>query len=104
MIARVLEEEGYNVLQACDGLAALDVFSAGADVQLVVTDIVMPRMDGIELATALAAAANPVPILFTSGFSQSPSELPGPLLQKPFRSDTLIAEVQRLLQPPHRHG
>jgi CheY-like chemotaxis protein len=102
MMARVLMQEGYDVLQASDGLAALKLLSSGADVQLVVTDIVMPRMDGLELAAALAAASNPIPILFTSGFSKPPSEVPGPLLKKPFGSEILSAEVRRLLASQHR--
>jgi CheY-like chemotaxis protein len=99
MVARTLAAAGFKVLQASDGRAALELFSNGAKIQVVVTDVVMPSMDGVELAAALAAASIPVPILFMSGYTRDYSRLPGPLLKKPFKVETLIAEVRRLLAP-----
>jgi CheY-like chemotaxis protein len=99
LLTRILTEEGYPVLQAGDGVEALELISAGTSIQLVITDIVMPKMDGCELEAALRAATRPVPVLFMSGFGQSHLELPGPLLQKPFTGERLMAEVRRLLPP-----
>jgi CheY-like chemotaxis protein len=101
MMTRILTDAGFEVLQASDGQAALELFSNRTNIQLVVTDIIMPRMDGLELATALATASSPVPVLFTSGYGQHYTELPGPILRKPFKSEALVAEVRRLLAPPH---
>jgi len=99
MMARTLTDAGFDVLQASDGRAALQVFSSGAKIQLVVTDVVMPSMDGPEFARALAAASIQVPILFVSGYTRDYAGLPGPLLKKPFKADVLITEVRRLLAP-----
>jgi two-component system cell cycle sensor histidine kinase/response regulator CckA len=98
-MARALSAKGYRVLEAADGLEALEVLAAEPGIQAVVTDIVMPRMNGVELAERMAASAR-ARLLFISAFSQDFPELPGPLLEKPFSQDALIAEVERLLEVP----
>jgi two-component system, cell cycle sensor histidine kinase and response regulator CckA len=96
MVVRILEAEGYQVLEAADGVQALELL-AGAEVHLIVTDIVMPRMGGFQLAARLAASPDPPILLFISGYGRSETEVPGPLLEKPFTPSTLSAEVRRLL-------
>jgi CheY-like chemotaxis protein len=96
IMARALDEAGYIVLQATDGPEALDVLAVGPQIQLLITDIAMPRMNGVQLASHFMAASH-VPVLFISGNPHEPAELPGPILQKPFTPEILVATVKRLL-------
>jgi CheY-like chemotaxis protein len=83
-------------LEASDGIEALEQLAAEPDIELVVTDIVMPRMNGVELAQQLVASAR-TRLLFVSAFGEEYTELPASLLEKPFSQAALIAEVDRLL-------
>jgi CheY-like chemotaxis protein len=97
MIVRGLVEEGYRVVEAGDGVQALALFDGGRSLDLVITDIAMPNMGGLQLAQRLTLIA-PAPLfLFISGYDQNPAEVPGTLLAKPFAPETLLAEVRRLL-------
>lgn len=101
-MARVLEGEGYAVIEAEDGLEALSLLSRkdpGIVVDLVITDVRMPRMGGRALAANLAQDRMSPPVLFVSG-SHMPSDLSGPLLRKPFMPDDLSAWARELLQVP----
>jgi CheY-like chemotaxis protein len=75
-------------------------------VDLVVTDIRMPVMDGWELAAHLRSMTPSPPILFISGYDAhvGPQNLPGPVLAKPFRPDQLAASVRRLLEGTQPHS
>ena len=95
LMVRALADQGYRVLEAGNGEEALEVFAKDPAVQLVVTDIVMPRLDGFELARKLAPTR--VPVLFVSGYGDRYTVLPGPLLEKPFSPIALTEAVERLL-------
>jgi CheY-like chemotaxis protein len=83
-ISRVMEDAGYRVLAAQDGLHGLSLFRASRfPVELVITDVCMPRMTGPELAACIASGQYPPPVLFMSG-GHADSDLPGPVLRKPF--------------------
>jgi CheY-like chemotaxis protein len=97
LMVRALTAKGYRALEAGDGMEALEQLAADPDIELVVTDIVMPRMNGVELARQLAASAR-TRLLFVSAFGQEYTELPAPLLEKPFSPAALLAEVDRLLE------
>jgi two-component system, cell cycle sensor histidine kinase and response regulator CckA len=98
MITRGLREEGYHVLEASDGVLALAVvLVAAAKIDLLVTDIIMPNLGGLQLAERLILAGHPPILLFITGYDQDRSKIPGPLLEKPFGAHTLVAEVRRLL-------
>ena len=97
LLRRVLETEGYRVNEASDGVEALDLF-AKIRHDIVVADIRMPRMDGRELAVELRKRSATIPILFVSGYdAYLDTELPGPVLAKPFMPEQLVASVRRLL-------
>ena len=100
-MARILESEGYSVIEAENGAEALSTFlsrkDAGIFVDLVITDVLMPRLGGKDLAARLAEDSAGPPVLFVSG-SHMPSDLSGPLLRKPFRPDDLSALARELLQ------
>ena len=98
----VLSEAGHLVLTAKDGAEAIELVERKPDIALLFTDLVMPRMDGIELA-ALAVARRPnLKILYTTGYvdfaKSKASALHGPILGKPHRPSQLEAKVKTLLQ------
>ena len=104
MTRRVLTDAGYQVLEASDGRAGLDLLGRdGAAVRLVVTDVVMPEMGGRELAERLATLRPGLPVLFTSGYTDGEIVRRGLLqpgavfLQKPFDPDTIIRIVRERL-------
>ena len=104
-IRRLLQNEGYNVLEATDGATALQLLDATPSdhVALVLTDLRMPVMDGRQLAAALARRRPSLPIVFMSGFTAQLMDLrlvsPGlAFLAKPFRNDDLLAAVKKQLQ------
>ena len=87
----------FRVLVAADGREALDtVREVGDEIAALVTDIRMPHLDGLELASQLQANDEPPPLLFISGYMGG-GEQPGPFLTKPFRPEALLAAVQRLI-------
>jgi CheY-like chemotaxis protein len=96
---RALEAAGYQVWEAADGVEALGWLLRGV-VDLVVTDIRMPIMDGWELAAHLKTMTPSLPILFISGYDAhvGPHNLSGPVLGKPFRPDQLVTSVRQLLE------
>ena len=97
LMREVLEAAGFRVCEADDGFQALSVLLQGRPVDLVLSDIRMPRMDGCELAAHMAALALKVPILFVTGYGNELelNSLPGPVLAKPFRSEELVAFVRQ---------
>jgi signal transduction histidine kinase len=104
--ARVLRRAGYRVLEAADGIEALELDAMfGAGIDLVLTDVVMPRLGGPELVRRLTARAPGRKVLFTSGYSASPvtdTLEPGQtFLQKPYLPSTLVAAVKALLEGTH---
>ena len=102
LCARILEEEGYRVLTAGDGLEALAMLeAAGAEIQLVISDLRMPRLDGLQLATCLAARSSSPPVIFISGYNVD-QPLNRPILTKPFHPDDLLTAVGRMLNPQPR--
>jgi CheY-like chemotaxis protein len=101
MMARVLSEEGYRVYLAGSGEDALVIAcQLGGRLGMVVTDIAMAGMDGIELASFLARLEPAPRVLLISGAGCLPlTLLPGPFLLKPFEPDSLIAQVRAVLGP-----
>jgi two-component system, cell cycle sensor histidine kinase and response regulator CckA len=96
IMARKVEQAGYRVLTARDGVEALTMLEqSGIEVHLVLCDLLMPRLDGYQLASRLAALPNAPEIIFMSAF-RSDLELDRPILTKPFRLDDLSAAVQRI--------
>jgi CheY-like chemotaxis protein len=98
LCARILEEEGYRVLTAGDGLEALAMLeAAGPEIQLVISDLRMPRLDGLQLSACLAARRVAPPVIFISGYNvDQPTDRP--IIPKPFHPSDLLAAVERILQ------
>ncbi len=95
----VLSSFGYKVLTANSGQGALEIFEEKAgEIDLVITDLVMPQMSGRELIERLRRIDPAVKILCASGFVRPPlNEEPENYLQKPFASQDLLRKVKQVL-------
>ena len=104
LVCRTLQAEGYQTLEAGHGAEALHVLeSSPAPVDLVVTDVVMPGMDGRELGRRLSQRWPDLPILYISAydvndiFRRGSPRSSAPFLQKPFPMEGLITTVRGLI-------
>jgi two-component system cell cycle sensor histidine kinase/response regulator CckA len=102
IVRRVLESQGYAIIEARDGNDALRVCGErGNDIDLVLSDVIMPGMGGRELARALASSRPTLPILFMSGYNDDGELATGGedrgVLAKPFTSETLARQVREAL-------
>ena len=103
LTCRILRRGGHTVLSARNGHEALDVLASGAAVHLVIADIVMPGMNGIELGEHMRRDYPSVPILFTSGYvAPDVGDAAGladgsRFIEKPYRPEQLLARVGELL-------
>jgi len=101
LTATVLRQAGYQAIEAADGQQALDLYNVhGPSIVMVVTDVVMPRMGGIELAKRLRQARPSVPLLFVTGYvdqSEALHEQGTPVLLKPFSPDALLQAISTAL-------
>lgn len=101
--SRLLARNGYDVQEAANGAEALRLLAAGGGrIDILVSDIIMPEMGGLELARRVATDFPGLPVLLISGYSDShelgqsiPAELD--LLQKPFSGTELTAAVAHCL-------
>jgi CheY-like chemotaxis protein len=99
LIRRALEHMGHRVLEAGDGVEALACLAQSRAVDLVITDLRMPNMDGWELATRLSARSPRVPVLFMSGFDEhlAAETVAGPVLPKPFTAEQIEERIRQVL-------
>ena len=99
VVARQLADAGYRTLKAHDGVEAQRLIEAQAsDIDLVLTDIEMPRMRGDELAVWLQREHPATPVLFMSSIRpRSPGAESLPVLEKPFRMEALVTAVQEIV-------
>ena len=103
LVKEVLEEEGYRVYTAKDGQEAVDVFWNTPDIALVILDIMMPKMDGMEVLEEIRERTD-VPILMLTALGDSSSELAclrhgaSDFVSKPFHYDILVERVKNLLR------
>jgi CheY-like chemotaxis protein len=101
LIVQTLEDEGHAVLEAEDGEAALSIVAAEKDLDLIVTDVRMPRLGGYELAFAVRDIRPGTLFIFMTGYSKQdlPAELSASrFLQKPFDPDILVSAVEAALK------
>jgi PAS domain S-box-containing protein len=93
LTARALQKHGYAVLEAGSGAEALRLVDSN-EVDLVLTDVVMPRMTGLELHDAIGALPTPPPVVFMSGYSDSVLPEGTDVLRKPFSEQELLDHVR----------
>lgn len=92
VVAALLEEEGYAVKRARNGLEALSIVDTDA-VDLILSDVVMPHLDGASLVRRLRQRGVPVPVVLMSAV-YADVDLPGvPFVPKPFDVDRLLEAV-----------
>ena len=106
LVASELTRRGFTVMEAEDGRAALELLTREkAHVDILVTDVVMPRLNGAELAKEAARVQPGIKILFISGHPERAGRGLDPtgvtnLLMKPFTADTLAARIKELMTKP----
>jgi CheY-like chemotaxis protein len=99
----ILKLHGYRVLTASDGMEALEAHRKARPIDLLVTDVIMPRMTGPELAHAIKSEGEGFRCLFMSGYSaeqirdQGAGDIGCDYLRKPFKPAELLEKVRRTL-------
>jgi PAS domain S-box-containing protein len=105
LVTEYLAARGYQVLEAADGMQALEIAAAHAGkIQLLITDVVMPRLSGRELAARLSATRPDLKVLYISGYTDDSIFRHGVLeggmafLQKPFNLKALGTKIREILE------
>jgi Signal transduction histidine kinase regulating C4-dicarboxylate transport system len=105
LVCEVLEQQGYNVICAQDGIEAMNVAEEfDGEIHLLVTDVIMPHMNGHELAAKLCALRPDMQVLYVSGYSDNEIGDHGDLdprhelLQKPFTPQNLARKIRDVLR------
>jgi two-component system, LytTR family, response regulator AlgR len=93
---RALADAGYRVIGVRSGLEALAILRT-TRVRLVITDIRMPDMGGLELGREISRLASPPPVVYASASDRPPAEAAGLYLQKPFKASELADLVREVL-------
>jgi two-component system, cell cycle sensor histidine kinase and response regulator CckA len=102
IVSEILRRQGYNVVEASGGRVACEIFAQRSDIDLLLTDVVMPDMNGPALAQRLIGLRPDLRVLFISGYADL-SAAPGGgspnvgFLGKPFQAATLISRVAHML-------
>lgn len=103
LVKDFLTREGYGVLEAGDGMEAMDVFYENKDIALVVLDVMMPKMDGWQVCREIREISR-VPIIMLTARSEERDELQGfdlgvdEYISKPFSPKILVARVNAILR------
>jgi CheY-like chemotaxis protein len=104
LVYAVLKSNGYDVLEASNGSAALSAYEKNSHkIDMVLTDVVMPQMNGFEMVKHLVEKTPGLKILYMSGYrdnavgGSSGEEAPRAFLHKPFTPDSLLAKVREVL-------
>jgi CheY-like chemotaxis protein len=100
LVSLFLEKQGYRVLQARDGLEAIELISQFR-VDVVLSDLRMPRMDGVALTRHIISTLPNTPVLLMTAYAAQDvkglSELRVPVLNKPFMLEQLNSQIQNML-------
>lgn len=102
-VAKVLEKEGYRVLQACDGREALDLLRR-EEADVILTDVMMPSMDGMDLLKAARAVRSDLDVILMTAHGtietavEAMKEGAYDFLPKPFKRDTLLKVIEKVLE------
>jgi CheY-like chemotaxis protein len=99
-VAEILRAQGYSVLEAASGSDALSIaVTHQGPIHILVSDVVMPEIGGVELARRFAEGRPHSPVLLMSGYTDRlvPAELAGCLVEKPFTPSTLLRRVRETL-------
>ena len=103
LVKDFLTREGYIVLEAGDGLEAMDLFYEDKDIALIILDVMMPKMDGWQVCREIREHSD-VPIIMLTARSEERDELQGfdlgvdEYISKPFSPKILVARVEAILR------
>ena len=103
LVRDFLTREGYTVLEAGDGMEAMDVFYEDKDTALIILDVMMPKMDGWQVCREIRESSK-VPIIMLTARSEERDELQGfelgvdEYISKPFSPKILVARVNAILR------
>ena len=103
LIGDFLKKEGYTVIEAGDGEEALDTFYMNSDIDLIILDVMMPKIDGYGVLKELRETSQ-VPVIMLTAKDEEADELKGfelgvdEYIGKPFRPKLLVARVQAVLR------
>jgi signal transduction histidine kinase/CheY-like chemotaxis protein len=109
MIVTALGECGYRIQEACSAVEALPLLENDIHFDLVITDVIMPRMSGKELHDRIKIHAPEMKVLFISGYTDdilAHSGVPGEsasFLEKPFSPARLARKIREILDDPNHH-
>jgi PAS domain S-box-containing protein len=98
--AEMLRELGHEVHEAAGGAQALAKLRTGIQIDAVVSDYMMPRMNGTEVAERIREAHPQMPILIVTGYAGGDLDLPLPQLAKPFRQVDIAMAIDQLIATP----
>jgi two-component system cell cycle sensor histidine kinase/response regulator CckA len=104
LIVRVLTKAGYRVLEACEGAEGAALFRAHQEaISLVILDLVMPGLGGLDVANELTTSQPQLRVLYISGYAESIAAhsirraAPSLMIVKPFSPNTLLDRVRELV-------
>ena len=103
LVKDFLTREGYAVLEAGDGMEAMDIFYEDKEIALVILDVMMPKMDGWQVCREIRETSK-VPIIMLTARSEERDELQGfelgvdEYISKPFSPKILVARVNAILR------
>jgi CheY-like chemotaxis protein len=103
VIVAVLQDMGYRYIEAADALAALSVLDAGTPIDLLVTDVGLPGMNGRQLAEIATSRRPGLPVLFVTGYAEQAAVRQGfltpgmQMITKPFVIEELAARIRAML-------
>ena len=103
LVKDFLSREGYTVLEAADGVEAMDIFYGDKDIALIILDVMMPRMDGWQVCREIRESSK-VPVIMLTARSEERDELQGfelgvdEYIAKPFSPKILVARVNAILR------
>ena len=109
LVKDFLARQGYTVLEAADGMEAMDYFYADKDIALIILDVMMPRMDGWQVCREIRMHSK-VPIIMLTARSEERDELQGfdlgvdEYISKPFSPKILVARVEAILRRTQGSG
>ena len=109
LVRDFLEREGYTVLEAGNGMEAMEIFYEEKDIALVLLDVMMPKMDGWQTCREIRQSSQ-VPIIMLTARSEERDELQGfdlgvdEYISKPFSPKILVARVRAILRRSHALG
>jgi two-component system, OmpR family, response regulator MprA len=109
-LRRALELEGYEIALADDGLAALETLEVGGEPDAMILDVLMPGLDGLEVARRIRRGGSRLPILMLTARVEVDDRVAGldagadDYVTKPFALEELLARVRALLRRTHEDG